>query len=596
MSKYRNKQVRLQKKRSKERRLRKDFVAFLCYIFPKMNLPQPSPFQKLFADMLQAMPSRRMILLAYRGMGKTTIINLFLIWELWNDPSRQQAIWGQNRNFAADSVGQILGWVQTFPFLHSIAPLSHQKQSTFGFDTPQKPHHMRGASVNALSMGGSITGSRADSLVIDDPETTQNGYTQQRRENLDRQMTEATMVIKENTGRIIIPGTPHFDRSLYTRLYNKGYQIYIFPMTVPPKEVADACWAHYPKQVRDMIQTLPEGTVLDRFSQEEVDMRMSEGKVTYERQCLLNLYRSNGADRALDITKIIAYDANTRSLPTHLEHAREPQYVIESLSTHSCADVGEKFYRPFKIAETTKPYEHKAVFVDPSGQGKDEMVYISGGAANGYMTVFKIEGLKGGVDKGNIEKIIDHAIQIGASTIYWEGNLNTGAEWCRAVLDEKYARRFDRKLLPQIVPVHQSVNKIVRIMEALGPVINSGRMVISPDAIINDFLSAQDKGIDGFEDYTLTAQISNFSQRDKLPFDDRIDCLAGLAEKMATYLSITPTKQEEDETYARFEEYLSRPVVADQPIVVGEPLSIGKATRRRVNSTKRRGMMDRRSA
>lgn len=544
-----------------ERRLRKDFVEFLRFMFKKMGLPEPTPMQRLFADILQKCPSRRLVMLAYRGFAKTTIVNIFLIWELWNDPKKQQAVWGQNKNFAAESVGQMLGWVQNIEILRSIAPLPNQRQSTFGFDTPLHPFHAKGASVNALSLGGAITGSRADTLVVDDPETTQNGYTQQRRENLDRAMSEAPMVIKERTGRIIIPGTPHFDRSLYTRLKAKGYKIFIFPMTVPPKEVADACWEHYPQQIRDFILNNPEGTIIDRFSPEEVAMRMAEGKVTYERQCLLNLYRSSGTDRPLDITRIILYDANTRNFPASLEHAREPQYVAEEMSQYSCADIGEKFYRAFNISTTLKTYDDKIVYVDPSGSGKDELVYAGCGAASGYFVLFKIEGLSGGVTRENIEKIIDHAISIKASAIYVESNMSTSAEWIRAVMDEKYAPRFGRAQLPQVIPVHNNANKEMRIIQTLDPIINTGRMVITPEAIMSDFISASDKGVESYADYTLTAQISNFSPRDKLPFDDRIDCLQGAAARLATHLSITPVKQQEDEQYERFKEYLERPIL-----------------------------------
>jgi hypothetical protein len=584
-----SKQPRIQHSNKIERKLRSDFVYFLTFVFKKMGLPEPTPMQRLFADILQKMPSRRMIMLAYRGFAKTTIINWFLVWELWNDPRKQQAIWGQNRDFAADSVGQMLGWVQNFEFLHKIAPLRDQQQSTFGFDTPAKPAHVRGASVNALSIGGGITGSRADTLVIDDPETTQNGYTQQRRENLDRAMSEATMVIKEGTGRVIVPGTPHFDRSLYTRLKAKGYRIFIFPMTVPPKEVADACWEHYPRQIRDMILSLPEGTPLDRFSEEEVQMRMSEGKVTYERQCLLNLYRSSGTDRPLDITRIILYDANTRGLPQTLEHAREPQYVADDMAEYSCADLGEKFYRPFKVAETVRPYEKRVVYVDPSGQGKDELVYVSGGASSGYLVVFKIEGLRGGVTKENLETIIDHAMSIKAEAIYWESNLNTGAEWCRAVLDEKYAPRFGRAALPQVIPVHQQANKEQRIVSTLDPIINSGRMVLTPEAIMTDFLSAQDKGIESYADYTLTAQISNFSPRERLPFDDRLDALAGIGQVLAAYLQITPIRHATDAEYERFKDYLEQPVLGPSETFDVPAESQPATSRYREMSTKLRG-------
>lgn len=568
----------------KRRALKKDFVKFMIYMFGRMGLPHPTPMQILFADILQHEKSPRIILLAYRGFAKTTIANLWLLWEQWRDPKRQQAIWGQNLDFAASSVAQMLNWVQTFHEFELIKPGPRDRQSTHGYDTPFKPAHVKGSTVNALSIGGSITGSRADDLLIDDPETQHNGYTQQKRENLDRAMSEATMVIKQGTGRIRILGTPHFDRSLYTRLKEKGYKIYIFPMSVPPNDVANLCWQHYPKQIRDRIEKGREGDPLDRFTPEDIAMRMSEGKITYERQCLLNLYRSSGSRRDLDITRIILYDANPDMFPARLEHAREPQYVDESMSQYSCADIGEKFYRPFKVDEKMIRYDWKVAFIDPAGDGKDELALQVGGAAGGYFVLFHSEGM-GGLTKENIERCIDKALELKVDEICVESNLGTSAQWVRAVMDEKYATRFGRKNLPVVTPIHNQTAKKVRI-EALDGIINRGVMVITPGALIADHTSAADRGTMDFTDYTLTAQISNFSTKDDLPFDDRIDALAGLAKRLAPWLNVTPEKNQMDREFEYIESLFKGPdhavlnqVLPEAPPSIEEYHSDGRSFR-----------------
>jgi hypothetical protein len=114
--------------------------------------------------------------------------------------------------------------------------------------------------------------------------------------------------------------------------------------------------------------------------------------------------------------------------------------------------------------------------------------------------------------------------------------------------------------VPSVVPVHQQANKEQRIVATLDPIINGGRMVFTPEAVMGDYLSAQDKGVESYGDYTLTAQISNFTTRDKLPFDDRLDALAGVGAKLAPYLAITPMKQEQDAEYERLKEILERPI------------------------------------
>lgn len=542
-------------------KLRGSFPTFLKYMFWLMGLPSPTRMQLLVADMLQKKPSRRMVFLVYRGFGKTLIFNLFLLWELWNNPELEQAVWGQNQNFAAASVGTILNWVNKFDLFADIRPTNKQRQSTHAFDTPQHASHARCASVTALSIGGAIVGSRADTLLIDDPETSQNGYTQQRRENLDRNMQEATAVIKQTTGRIVVAGTPHFDRSLYTRLKQKGYQIWIIPMAVPPKHVVDQCLAHYPKIIRKLIEENPEGTPLDRFNEEEIKLKQSEGTIYYERQYLMNMYRSANSARPLDLTRAILYDANPRNLPAAFEHAREPQYVADEMSEYSCADIGERLYRPFKVSESVVGYDDLIAYVDPAGKGRDELVLTIGGAAGGYAVVFKVMGLMGGITRDNIERIIDACIDYNVSRICVESNLNTSFQWIRAVMDEKYAPMYGRAKLPQVVPKHQQANKEVRILETLDAVLNTGRLILTPGAIIEDYLTAQDRGTESFADYTLTAQISNFSPKEKLPVDDRIDTLAGLLSELANHLNVTPSKQAVDREYQRMEDYLRQPAL-----------------------------------
>lgn len=544
-----------------ENQLKADFVLFMVYMFKAMGIGKPTRMQRLFADMLQKPVAKKTIYLAYRGFAKTTIADLFLLWELWKDPTLQQAVWGQNESFACDSVAQILRWVQTYGIFASIAPTNKDQANAHGFDTPQKPLHVRGNSINALSMGGAITGSRADHLLMDDPETSQNGYTQQKRENLDRNAKEASYVIKQGTGRITVLGTIHFDRSLHLRLSREGYRVFIFPMSVPPKEVADLCWQHYPKQIREWINELPEGAPLDRFTEEEIQERMATGRVYYERQCLCNMYRSSSTDRPLDLSRVMVFDANRTRLPVSFEHAREPKYVAEDVMSFMCGDLGTKLYRPFRFAEVTKRYDEKIVYVDPAGEGRDELVYCGAGSSSGYLVLDKIVGKRGGMTPETVDEIINYAIEYGASEIVVESNLNQAAQWIRARMDEQFLVRFGREHLPMVVPLHNQISKGLRLQQLDG-IINRGVCIFTPDALSNDYMSAYDSGVESFMDFTLTSQLSNFSANDPaaLPFDDRIDAFAGVCRRLERWLGSTPIRQESDAEYERIKELLDAPI------------------------------------
>ncbi len=355
-------------------------------------------------------------------------------------------------------------------------------------------------------------------------------------------------------------------------------------MSVPPKAVADVCWPHYPKQVRKWIQEREVDEPLDRFDAEEIKMRQSEGKVHYERQCLLNLYRSSEGTRTLDITRIILFDAPLNVFPTSLQHAREPDYVDTHMANYSCADLGEKFYRPFKISEKTKPYDAKITYIDPAGSGSDELAYGMAAAGSGYLVLHKVAGLQGGLNKENILRILDESLKFGSTAIYIESNLNTSAEFVRAIMDDAYAALRGRKNLPTVIPVHNQQAKDLRI-ESLDSVINGGRMVITPEALVSDYESAVDSGQESYQDFTLTAQISNFSTTSKLAYDDRIDMVAGMAKQLGPHLGIVDTAQERDDEYAFIESLFKAPVMAGETF---KSLS-GGVTPKKTNRGFRRG-------
>ena len=70
---------------SLERKVLEDFRVFLWLAWKHLNLPAPTPIQQDIAQFLSSGPDR-MILQAFRGVGKSWITSAFVCWSLLRNP------------------------------------------------------------------------------------------------------------------------------------------------------------------------------------------------------------------------------------------------------------------------------------------------------------------------------------------------------------------------------------------------------------------------------------------------------------------------------------------------------------------------------
>lgn len=524
-------------------KLRGDFRAFLTLLFLESGL-KPTRMQLLFADILQKETSRRLIMLGYRGFAKTMILAAYLLWTLYRDPSKQKAVWGSSEASAGDTTKLMLDWLRSVPWLAHLQPTGEMDASQLSFDVSGRGL-FRGSSVEARGITGSITGSRADDLVVDDPETSSNGDTAKRRIAIDRALAEASYVIKSG-GSIKVLGTIHFDDSVYLRLLGQGYKLYIFPMAVPDAETIKQCWPYYAEPVRKLIESLPEGTPLDRFDETEIAIKRAPSELGYIRQCLCNPFRTSKSQKPLDLGRIIVFDADREALPVRFYHAKDDAQFAEEVSNFSSAQLTDKFYKPYKYESTLKPYDRKVLWVDPAGTGLDETAVAVAGASGGYLVLFSSEGLIGGSTPENFDRIIERARHYKVDDIIVEANAGGGhfANALRSYYFTKYGRFGQGSVIPVSTKTNTK-NKKKRIADALDPLINGGRMIMTPGCFMLDYESANAHTGDNRMMYRLTYQMSYFQDGGfELEYDDRIDALAALAEELAGLLQTTPIMEE----------------------------------------------------
>lgn len=532
-----------------EDKIKADFRIFLVLLWNDMGLPNPTKMQLLFADTLQQGKHRKLAMLGFRGFAKTYICIAFALWNLYKDPSLQIAFWSSNQDNAADSTKLMLKLILDLPWLQHMAPGPNQDQSTLSFDVKGRGL-FRGSSVMAFGIGGSITGTRADILIVDDPETSTNGDTAKKRASIDRAMNEATFVIKDG-GRIVVLGTVHFDDSLYTRLMGQGYQIYLFPMATPSKETQQLCWPYYLPPLRALIEETKEGSALDRFTEDEIAIKKQTGLLAFERQCLVNPFRTSLSNKPIKFSKMIVFPADKEKLPTRFFHGNDENYRDEDAMNFSSASFVDKLYRPYKVGEKMAPYDYKLAYLDPAGSGLDETALIIIGVSSGYVTLFHSEGMLDGASPENMSHIIERCVYYGVDELAVESNF--GQDLYAQLLRGHYAQTYKKFGLgsekPLAITTHrQTQNKEKRIIAALDSVINYGRMVITKDALIVDYESANIHETENKMAYRLTYQLSYISEGgEQLDFDDRVDALASAIVKCEGYLAQHP--QEAAETY-----------------------------------------------
>jgi hypothetical protein len=173
------------------------FKNFLWLVWQHLNLPEPFPVQYEIADYLQHGP-KRLIIQAFRGVGKSWITSAFVCWLLYCDPQLNILVVSASKSRADDFSTFTMRLIEEMPLLAHLRPKEGQRSSKIAFDVgPAQADHA--ASVKSAGITGQITGSRADVIIADDIEVPNNSETQAMREKLLHQVKEFDSIIKPGT-------------------------------------------------------------------------------------------------------------------------------------------------------------------------------------------------------------------------------------------------------------------------------------------------------------------------------------------------------------------------------------------------------------
>ena len=498
-----------------------DFRKFLFVCWQHLNLPDPTPVQYDIAKHIQH-GDKRIIVEAFRGVGKSWITSAYVVWLLYMNPQLNILVVSASKNRADDFTTFTLRLINEMPVLQHLMPRTDQRQSKISFDVgPAAASHA--PSVKSVGVTGQLAGSRADVLIADDIEVPNNSATQGMRDKLSEAVKEFDAILKPD-GRIIYLGTPQNQESLYNKLPDRGYKVRIWPARYPNEDqlvsLGDKLAPKIKKEIADDAELLGKSTDPKRFTDYDLAEReASYGRSGFALQFMLDTRLSDAERYPLKVSDLVVMDIPTSEAPDKVVWASGEQYVVQELP--NVAFNGDYYHKPMHISEQFEEYNGSVMSIDPSGRGKDETGYAVVKMLNGFLYVRRCGGVDGGYSEEALKKLAMIAKEENVNEIIVESNFGDGM--------------FNQLMTPILTKIHpvtlsevrHNTQKEKRIIDVLEPVMNQHKLVIDKKVIKQDYESTQHLPPESSLRYQLMYQMTRLTaERGALSNDDRLDSLA----------------------------------------------------------------------
>ncbi|WP_342760746.1 phage terminase large subunit [Azospirillum thermophilum] len=157
----------------------------------------------------------RMLLMAFRGSGKSTLVGLFAAWLLYRDPNRRLLVLAADLKLAKKMVRNVKRVLERHPDTRHLKPPARERDQWAADQfTVTRPMELRDPSMIASGIGGNITGSRADVVICDDVEVPRNADSAAKRADLRERLAELDYVLVPGGAQLYV-GTPHSYYTIY---------------------------------------------------------------------------------------------------------------------------------------------------------------------------------------------------------------------------------------------------------------------------------------------------------------------------------------------------------------------------------------------
>lgn len=496
----------------------RDFRNFLYMVWLHLNLPNPTELQYDIANVLVNGP-KRMVIEAFRGVGKSWITSAFVLWLLLNNPQLKIMVVSASKDRSDQFSTFCKQLINDMPVLHHLQPSGDQRDSKISFDVgPATPDHS--PSVKSVGIFGQLAGSRADVIVADDIEVPNNSFTPQMRHKLAEAVKEFDAILKPlPTSRIVYLGTPQTEESLYNQLPSRGYQTFIWPARVPtPKEIAKY-GEKLARYIIDLGKKLKAGLTTDpqRFSDIDLmEREASYGRSGFVLQFMLDTSLSDSERYPLKLSDLLVMDLDVEKAPVSVIWSGSPEYLDNDVP--AIGFTGDLVHRPMMIDKDWQPYTGAVMFIDPSGRGGDATGVAVVKYLHGKLFLTYAKGWKGGYDDETLEGIAKVARDQKVNSVLIESNFGDGM--------------FMKLLTPWMSKHHKcaleeirhSSQKELRIIDTLEPVLNQHRLVVDRELLRRESTVKNENE----RDYLLFYQMTRITkERGSLGHDDVLEAVAG---------------------------------------------------------------------
>lgn len=156
---------------------------------------------------------RRLVMMAFRGAGKSTLVGMFCAWLLAGDADLRILVMAAEMSLARKLVRNTKRIIERHPACDGMKPARPDQWGAEYF-TVSRETELRAPSMLAKGMEANVTGTRAELIICDDVEVPKTCATAHLRAGLRERLHELDYILVPGGG-ILYLGTPHSYFSVY---------------------------------------------------------------------------------------------------------------------------------------------------------------------------------------------------------------------------------------------------------------------------------------------------------------------------------------------------------------------------------------------
>ncbi len=374
----------------------------------------------------------RLLLMAFRACGKSTLVGLFCVWLLLRDPSLRILVLSADIALAQKMVRHTRRILEPHPLTRHLKP---ERPDQWGADrfTVRRAAELRDPSMLAKGITSNLTGTRADVIICDDVEVPQTSDSEEKRRMLRERLKETEFILTPEGTQLLV-GTPHSSGSIYREEHDAVDEEGVF-------------LADYRRLVVPVLNELGESVWPERFSPARIgELKRRNGPAHFQSQMLCQCVAFKDGYFNPDHIPVYDFDIEMREV-----HGR----LVRTLDDYKILSV-EAYWDPA---------------FGQDGRDRSVVAVVLGDSEGGYwlhrLTVLRTSS-RSGEDEASQQcrQVVELVRELSLPSVVLE--TNGLGQFLPGILRREIA---DAGLSCAVRPVHNHQSKASRILDALDAVL-----------------------------------------------------------------------------------------------------------------------------